>query len=1010
MDVQSGITNNPIKVDPYLWSLPTNASFSKDLLWWWKEGMFNVPTFQDFQSGDVQSSQPQQDIRMSNIIPQEQIDQKLQSMPQTERFYDKEARITREIESKLDRDYWVDPDRIEEIAERASNELWISPSFPAHVRAWFFIEQNKDNDEVMSEYKMWRFKRWWQDFLQRVENVWSAWRDLRKALQDAKDVEWWAFWTEWVVADLLPRKRLRQVWALANFVWDVFGETFVWALELADNLVLRGAADRAIYDILETDQAKDIFQWIANSKTVQEMAQWASQNPELAKDLTDVLDIGLLGLDVLWAWALTKWWKQAASWATRAAWRTIQRWAQALESAIPSVWRAISGVWSAVKPVADVIKEIPTSFVSKISGLSADTRTAVIDPKVAKYFDQLKNKSSDKIELFKREVVDKFQEKKNELASIWDWYSSIRNIKEKIDLSPMKKRIEDLLEKQDIKVLKWWKLDFSDSKISAKENIKAVQSAFDSLYNRKEATPRVALNKRNALDDLIGFDWWAKKEWEKLILSLRKEYDNLLKEKIPQLKQVDKKYGDLVQEIRAAEKDFYNKDWSLKDSAISKFTNIYKENNAERLKRLEKINPEVKDISRAILAYQDLEKASSSAAWLYAPWIVAAAWFGWLFWEQNSAVPLVILALTNPRVIVEAIQRMSKIKGKIKGISWSKEQFANKKINEIAEWRFKVKEAEELKTVVEQNPEVEQVFKTSIVPVSEWPMQRWATLPEWAIQRELDQPVRDIVEINNKDFVDFAPWKQDLIRKIDEVPDEIKYSPENVWFFEDVSLELENALKKQRESTTKWMKKISEISAFSKIKDRLDNQLEVIKEKAEREFYESIMNDIKKDPDIKLYNDLKQKVQNVEAKEQLIRKVWNKKTKSTDTIKKRELSFSQQKEKVIEQIKEEMNVDQFEATDIYDQMANEAVTKSVKSNVKQAEKTLKDIEKLSSNLKPSGKLSQNTDEVLAKNTKSDIVDSDLSTSSLMEEAKKYDSAEEFAERMKNSEKNTTRSK
>ena len=67
--------------------------------------MFNVPTFQDFQSGDVQSSQPQQDIRMSNIIPQEQIDQKLQSMPQTERFYDKEARITREIESKLDRDY-----------------------------------------------------------------------------------------------------------------------------------------------------------------------------------------------------------------------------------------------------------------------------------------------------------------------------------------------------------------------------------------------------------------------------------------------------------------------------------------------------------------------------------------------------------------------------------------------------------------------------------------------------------------------------------------------------------------------------------------------------------------------------------------------------------------------------------------------------------------------------------------------------------------------------------------
>jgi len=47
----------------------------------------------------------------------------------------------------------------------------------------------------------------------------------------------------------------------------------------------------------------------------------------------------------------------------------------------------------------------------------------------------------------------------------------------------------------------------------------------------------------------------------------------------------------------------------LKDTALSKFRNLAKENNGERLKRIMKLNPNAEHISDAILAFEDVEAA-----------------------------------------------------------------------------------------------------------------------------------------------------------------------------------------------------------------------------------------------------------------------------------------------------------------------------------------------------------------------------------------------------------------
>lgn len=84
------------------------------------------------------------------------------------------------------------------------------------------------------------------------------------------------------------------------------------------------------------------------------------------------------------------------------------------------------------------------------------------------------------------------------------------------------------------------------------------------------------------------------------------------------MKDLDNEFKTARRTYDAAKKDFFNRDGSVKDGALSKFVNISKDRNYQRLNRLAELAPDAEDTSKAILAYEDLLRATGQKTASYA--------------------------------------------------------------------------------------------------------------------------------------------------------------------------------------------------------------------------------------------------------------------------------------------------------------------------------------------------------------------------------------------------------
>jgi len=134
--------------------------------------------------------------------------------------------------------------------------------------------------------------------------------------------------------------------------------------------------------------------------------------------------------------------------------------------------------------------------ITSATGLSPETKAVALDPgELGSIFNRLKGNEVSTQDLFE-DAMAKVRQAGEDVSDIGKNYKPIRELDISLDVSPIKKTIDDILQKSNIKVVKG-KLDFSDSAIKNTSSQRVVQEAFNDLYKRSSIKPDVALNLRS---------------------------------------------------------------------------------------------------------------------------------------------------------------------------------------------------------------------------------------------------------------------------------------------------------------------------------------------------------------------------------------------------------------------------------------------------------------------------------------------------------------------------------
>lgn len=238
------------------------------------------------------------------------------------------------------------------------------------------------------------------------------------------------------------------------------------------------------------------------------------------------------------------------------------------------------------------------------------------------------------------EVKEKLSDKALEKAEMWAEYDNLAKNKKKIVNTQWMTNDKDLMKtfkKNWISVDADWNLAFEKiNEFDAKQQ-KALQDAWEVLKDMEwewKLNTQQTLSQRRKIDNKVNWEWkpdklsTADKDVEWLIREMRKTIDNVAKRDIPWLADLDAKYQPLIEEVRQMNKDWYDSNWKIKDSARSKLRNITRAWNEEKLSRLEKIAPWITQDLKALDVALTVEKATKQWVWQYAKWF----WAGGIAW------------------------------------------------------------------------------------------------------------------------------------------------------------------------------------------------------------------------------------------------------------------------------------------------------------------------------------------------------------------------------------------
>lgn len=312
-----------------------------------------------------------------------------------------------------------------------------------------------------------------------------------------------------------------------------------------------------------------------------------------------------------------------------------------------------------VPGAVDLGKSLATFGTSQATGLSPESIKRIIanpenfSPSAMKTFTR---------EGLAEEAIAKIEGRLKGLAETGKEYGTIRNAPNAvIKLEP--NFFADLLEKKTGLAVDYGGKITADtlSQIRNPSEVAKLQNIFDRynpLFKQGEMTNAEFLNLRSDLAEMAKFEGGIgrSKPLENLSGIIRGELNSKYRPQVEGLEKLDTVFGAEASELKAIKRDYFNKNGTLKDNAVSKIANLTGKGKEAVLGRMEKIMPGISDRVITLKAIEDIQAAVGQKVGTY----TRAAMVGGGVLTLNPAV-IAAAIISSPQIAVQILRGFGKL-------------------------------------------------------------------------------------------------------------------------------------------------------------------------------------------------------------------------------------------------------------------------------------------------------------------------------------------------------------
>jgi hypothetical protein len=327
--------------------------------------------------------------------------------------------------------------------------------------------------------------------------------------------------------------------------------------------------------------------------------------------------------------------------------------------------------------VAKVTNKLARFGTSQATGLSSETISTIMNEMSQIPKEELKGYTRESVA---NEALSAINKRLTELTETGKEYGTIRteNVPLKLKPNEFQKLIS---ENTGLKISANGKiLSGPSAEIRSSADVSKLQTLYNRyqpLYEKGQMDTNQYLNLRQDLATLAKFEGGIGRSapLENLTGIMRAKLNEAHRTQVPGLKELDIKFGSESKELKIIKKDFFNKDGTIKDNAISKIANLTGKGKEALAERLEKISPGVIRKVKIVKALEDINLARSQKVGTY----LRGATGGFLLSGGNAVAAILSAILSSPDMAVPILRGY----GKLLGV---KEAALNKIIGDVQQY------------------------------------------------------------------------------------------------------------------------------------------------------------------------------------------------------------------------------------------------------------------------------------------------------------------------------------
>lgn len=427
----------------------------------------------------------------------------------------------------------------------------------------------------------------------------------------------------------LPWDTLQLAWDLVSVVSNPVG-TVQSVDAFASSMVETGLNKAFWKDFYTTDEKRMIAESVGTE------LKKISEDPSILKDMAIENPADLL-FSVTWGlWVA----KNAAKSKNMTSLASKLEQAESLTNPLKIQAQAIKWAWKAVWATAKWLWEWGLTVTWVATGLSPDTiKTIFKNPDIVK--------SGITREWVANKVVWAIDDRITDVWELGKGYNTVKTGK-------------IITNADEIGTVKKSVLDNFDTKELTKKDQSALADAefYISKYDW-ELTDSNILALRQQLDSIKYDESWNIRKLSKngnaIVTQLRSKVDEIAKDRIEGLKELDVKYAEEIGELSKVRKMIFDRNWDLKDNYIQQISNLTGKGKEIKLDRIKKLIPEIEGEINAVKALENVEYAKGRQ--------IGAYMQGWgMVWVAtgviNPATAVIGLMLSSPTIVSNMVRAL----------------------------------------------------------------------------------------------------------------------------------------------------------------------------------------------------------------------------------------------------------------------------------------------------------------------------------------------------------------